>query len=156
MEVTIDLQLAAENISGLPDAAQLEVWARAALSGAGWTQDSEITVRFVEPEEIQELNRDYRGFDKPTNILSFPFECPEEVQLPLLGDLVICRDVLEREAAEQGKTLTEHCAHLVVHGCLHLLGFDHIEEEEAQKMESLESRIVMGLGYADPYLTEKE
>ncbi len=155
MELTLDLQVALSDPSALPGQEQLEKWARAALMGAGRTEDSEITVRFVEPFEIQDLNREYRQIDKPTNILSFPFECPPGVSLPLLGDLIICKEVLLREAAEQGKSVEEHCAHLIVHGCLHLLGYDHIQDDEAEIMEALESKIVMSLGYPDPYLAEK-
>ncbi|MBO8415176.1 MAG: rRNA maturation RNase YbeY [Proteobacteria bacterium] len=168
MQVTIDLQLAAADNSGLPSIEQMQHWAEEALRTAGWTKDSEITVRFVEAFEIQDLNREYRNIDKPTNILSFPFEYPEALFDPesaeemegldtsLLGDLVICKEVLVREAAEQHKTLEEHCAHLIVHGCLHLLGYDHIEDDEAEEMEGLETQILTGMGYADPYLAEKE
>jgi len=97
----------------------------------------------------------YRGKDRPTNVLSFPFECPDEVELLLLGDLVICRQVVEREAIEQEKPLMAHWAHMIVHGSLHLLGYDHIEDDEAEEMESLETEIMQGLGFADPYLSEK-
>ena len=156
MELNIDVQMAlTQDDPTLPDENDISTWAQAALLAAGHTKPSEITVRFVESEEIQELNRDYRHIDKPTNILSFPFECPPEVQLPLLGDLVICPAVLHREAMEQGKSVSEHCAHLIVHGCLHLLGYDHIKDDEAGVMEALESKIVMSLGFADPYLAEK-
>ncbi len=157
MQVAIDLQFALDNPDpALPDEATITTWAHAALSAARHEIDSEITVRFVESAEIQTLNREYRHIDKPTNILSFPFECPPEVQLPLLGDLIICPEVLHREAAEQGKSVTEHCAHLIVHGCLHLLGYDHITDDEAAVMEALETQIVMTLGFADPYLSEKD
>ncbi len=154
--VNIDLQIAVDDGIEIPTLAEITAWAQAALDGADYKEDSEITVRFVSPEEIHELNHEYRGMDKATNILSFPFECPPEVKLPLLGDLVICSQVLQQEAQAQSKSLKEHCAHLIVHGCLHLLGYDHIEEDEAVQMETLESRIVMGLGYADPYAAEKE
>ncbi|MGL5337628.1 MAG: rRNA maturation RNase YbeY, partial [Aeromonas veronii] len=98
----------------------------------------------------------YRGKDKPTNVLSFPFEAPPGLELPLLGDLVICRQVVEREAEEQGKPLMAHWAHMVVHGSLHLLGYDHIEDEEAEEMEALERDIMQELGFADPYLSDEE
>ena len=115
----------------------------------------EMTVRIVDEAESHDLNLTYRGKDRPTNVLSFPFECPDEVELPLLGDLVICRQVVEREAIEQEKPLMAHWAHMIVHGSLHLLGYDHIEDDEAEEMESLETKIMQGLGFADPYLSEK-
>ena len=117
---------------------------------------SEVTIRIVDEAESHELNLTYRGKDRPTNVLSFPFEAPPEIELPLLGDLIICRQVVEKEAVEQSKTVEEHWAHMVIHGCLHLLGYDHIEDDEAEEMESLETEILQNLGYADPYLIEKE
>mgnify|MGYP003377713934 FL=1 len=117
----------------------------------GRKDDCELTIRFVESKEIKELNAAYRNIDKPTNILSFPFECPQGITLPLIGDLIICYDVLEKEAITQNKTLEEHLAHLIVHGCLHLLGYDHIEDEDAKIMEPLEVRAVELLGYPNPY-----
>ena len=142
-KMIIDLQMACEQESGLPTAEQIEQWATAA------------TVRIVDEAESHALNLNYRGKDRPTNVLSFPFECPDEVELPLLGDLVICRQVVEREAQEQDKPVMAHWAHMVVHGSLHLLGYDHIEDDEAEEMESLETQIMTGLGFADPYLSEK-
>ncbi|WP_410685656.1 rRNA maturation RNase YbeY [Avibacterium paragallinarum] len=151
--VIIDLQIATENSENLPSEQQFQQWATAAVQAENL--ESEITIRIVDEVESQQLNATYRGKDYPTNVLSFPFECPEEVELPLLGDLVICRQVVEREAAEQGKPLMAHWVHMVVHGCLHLLGYDHIEDDEAEEMESLETEIMQELGFADPYLTEK-
>jgi probable rRNA maturation factor len=98
----------------------------------------------------------YRGMDKPTNVLSFPFEAPPGMEMPLLGDLIICRQVVEKEAKEQDKELLAHWAHMVIHGSLHLLGYDHIVDEEAEEMESIETEIMQGLGYPDPYISEKE
>ena len=149
----IDLQIASENIDGLPTLEQIEQWATAAVQPE--SDDVEMTVRIVDEAESQALNRTYRAKDRPTNVLSFPFECPTEVSLPLLGDLVICRQVVEYEAAEQEKPLMAHWAHMVVHGSLHLLGYDHIDDTEAEEMESLETKIMQGLGFADPYLAEK-
>lgn len=151
--VLVDLQIATENIEGLPTEEQIVQWATAAIQPEG--NEVEMTVRIVDEAESHELNLTYRGKDRPTNVLSFPFECPDEVELPLLGDLVICRQVVEREAAEQEKPLIAHWAHMVVHGSLHLLGYDHIEDDEAEEMESLETQIMQGLGFADPYLAEK-
>ena len=152
-KMIIDLQMACEQESGLPTAEQIEQWATAAVQPQ--SDEVEMTVRIVDEAESHELNLNYRGKDRPTNVLSFPFECPDEVELPLLGDLVICRQVVEREAQEQDKPLMAHWAHMVVHGSLHLLGYDHIEDDEAEEMESLETQIMMGLGFADPYLSEK-
>ena len=151
--IFIDLQIATENIEGLPTEDQIVQWATAAVQPEG--DEVEMTVRIVDEPESHELNLTYRGKDRPTNVLSFPFECPDEVELPLLGDLVICRQVVEREAAEQEKPLMAHWAHMVVHGSLHLLGYDHIEDDEAEEMESLETQIMQGLGFDDPYLAEK-
>ncbi len=152
-KMLIDLQIASENIDGLPTLEQIEQWATAAVQPE--SDDVEMTVRIVDEAESQTLNRTYRAKDRPTNVLSFPFECPTEVSLPLLGDLVICRQVVEYEAAEQKKPLMAHWAHMVVHGSLHLLGYDHIDDTEAEEMESLETKIMQGLGFVDPYLAEK-
>ena len=151
--IFVDLQIATENIEGLPTEEQIVQWATAAVQPEG--DVVEMTVRIVDEAESHELNLTYRGKDRSTNVLSFPFECPDEVELPLLGDLVICRQVVEREAAEQEKSLMAHWAHMVVHGSLHLLGYDHIEDDEAEEMESLETQIMQGLGFDDPYLAEK-
>ncbi|ACS96630.1 metal-binding heat shock protein [Aggregatibacter aphrophilus NJ8700] len=152
-KMIIDLQIACEQETGLPTAEQIEQWATVAVQPQ--TDEVEMTVRIVDEAESHALNLNYRGKDRPTNVLSFPFECPDEVELPLLGDLVICRQVVEREAQEQGKPLMAHWAHMVVHGSLHLLGYDHIEDDEAEEMESLETQIMIGLGFVDPYLSEK-
>lgn len=152
-KMIIDLQIACEQETGLPTAEQIEQWATAAVQPQ--SDEVEMTVRIVDEAESHALNLNYRGKDRPTNVLSFPFECPDEVELPLLGDLVICRQVVEREAQEQDKPLMAHWAHMVVHGSLHLLGYDHIEDAEAEEMESLETQIMTGLGFADPYLSEK-
>ena len=152
-KMIIDLQIACEQETGLPTAEQIEQWATAAVQPQ--SDEVEMTVRIVDEAESHELNLNYRGKDRPTNVLSFPFECPDEVELPLLGDLVICRQVVEREAQEQDKPVMAHWAHMVVHGSLHLLGYDHIEDDEAEEMESLETQIMTGLGFADPYLREK-
>ena len=151
--IFVDLQIATENIEGLPTEEQIVQWATAAVQPE--EDGVEMTVRIVDEAESHKLNLTYRGKDRPTNVLSFPFECPDEVELPLLGDLVICRQVVEREAAEQEKPLMAHWAHMVVHGSLHLLGYDHIEDDEAEEMESLETQIMQGLGFDDPYLAEK-
>ena len=130
------------NKEGLPSRPQFRSWARAALEGGG-----QVTIRLVEAEEGQELNREYRGKDYATNVLSFPYDTEPRV----FGDLVICPAVVAREAAEQGKSLEAHYAHLVVHGMLHLQGWDHEEDDSAEAMEQREREILASLGYPDPY-----
>ncbi len=154
MAIELDLQLAVENEQDLPQAADIQRWLDAAILPS--QEIGEVTVRIVDEAESQSLNRDYRGKDKPTNVLSFPFEAPPGIELELLGDLVICRQVVEKEANEQQKPLQAHWAHMVVHGSLHLLGYDHIEDDEALEMESLETQIMQNLGFEDPYIAEKE
>lgn len=151
--IIIDLQIATENPTGLPSEAQIQQWATAAVQPQ--QENIEMTVRIVDEAESHHLNLTYRGKDKPTNVLSFPFEVPEGIELPLLGDLVICRQVVEKEALEQQKPLIAHWAHMIVHGSLHLLGYDHIDDSEAEEMESLETKIMKNLGFDDPYLSEK-
>lgn len=148
MSADIDIQIAAA-ADNLPTKLQWQQWVDAAL--AGRKTDAELTIRIVECQESQALNSQYRGKDKPTNVLSFPFEAPPGFELNLLGDLVICAEVVENEAKEQKKALEAHWAHMVVHGCLHLLGFDHINNDEAEEMEGLEVEILQQLGYDDPY-----
>ncbi|HBT55439.1 MAG TPA: rRNA maturation RNase YbeY, partial [Erwinia persicina] len=152
--VILDLQLACESEQGLPTEADFQRWLEAVLPQ--FQPESEVTIRVVDKAESHELNHTYRGKDKPTNVLSFPFEAPPGIELPLLGDLIICRQVVEQEAREQEKALEAHWAHMVIHGSLHLLGYDHIEDDEAEEMESLETEIMLALGYPDPYISEKE
>ncbi len=154
MAIELDLQIAVESEQDLPQHAQIQTWLEAAI--LPHRDEAEVTVRIVDQQESQSLNRDYRGKDKPTNVLSFPFEAPPGIELSLLGDLVICRQVVEKEANEQQKPLIAHWAHMVVHGSLHLLGYDHIEDDEAEQMESLETEIMQSMGYDDPYIAEKE
>lgn len=145
----LDLQIASQ-APQLPSAAQFRAWCEVALRQR--TADSELTIRLVDEAEGRELNHSYRHKDYATNVLSFPADVPDELlDIPLLGDLVICAPVVEREAGEQGKSLEAHWAHLVIHGCLHLLGYDHIEEAEAEEMEALERTLLAELGHPDPY-----
>ena len=138
------------NATGLPSRPQIRTWVRAALDVDG-KRGGQITIRFVDSEEGQSLNSDYRGKGYATNVLSFPYETEPVVA----GDLVICAAVVEREAAEQRKTLEEHHAHLIVHGILHLQGYDHeTSDEDAQQMEATERSILAQLGFADPYREE--
>ena len=135
-----------------PDQQQIQVWVDAVLEDFG--RDTEIVVRIVDEQESAELNAYYRHKQGPTNILSFPFEMPEGIEgidMDLLGDLVICAAIVEYEAQEQGKQLVHHWAHIIVHGILHLLGYDHIEDDEAELMESREIAVLKQLNINNPY-----
>jgi len=158
--LTLDLDNASSAADGdLPDYDQFLHWASACLNpkrcdgrathDAG--DDPSLSIRLVDEAESQQLNANYRNKDYPTNVLSFPCDLPPDVDLNLLGDLVICVQVVEREAIEQQKSIQAHWAHMVVHGCLHLLGYDHINEAEAEDMESLETAILTELGFPAPY-----
>lgn len=148
----LDLQRATDAAS--PDDAAFRRWCELALRQR--TADSEMTIRLVDEAEGRELNHTYRHKDYATNVLSFPADVPDDLlDIPLLGDLVICVAVVEREAKEQGKSLEAHWAHLVIHGCLHLLGYDHIEDDEAEEMEALERELLAELGHPDPYADDE-
>ncbi len=162
----VDLQLAIENDENLPTSADFLTWGKAVFAELGKDDDVEVTVRITNNDEVQQLNRDYRGKDKPTNILSFPFEAmdidPMELQMayagdvaqfdvPIIGDLIIATGVMQDEAREQGKSLYNHYAHITIHGILHLLGYDHIDDEEAETMEAIEIRALAKLGIDNPY-----
>ncbi|MEZ8110878.1 rRNA maturation RNase YbeY [Vibrio splendidus] len=153
MSIELDLQIAVENEQGLPTEQDIQLWLDKTIPQ--FQENADLTVRIVDTEESHQLNHDYRGKDKPTNVLSFPFEVPPGMELDLLGDLIICRQVVEKEAEEQNKPLLAHWAHMVVHGSLHLLGYDHIEDDEAEEMESLETEIMQTMGFEDPYILEK-
>ena len=142
--------------TGIPAAASFRKWVAAALDGR--IREADLAIRLVDAKEGRALNRHYRGKDYATNVLSFPAEVaegvklPKGVRMPLLGDLVICAPVVAREAQDQGKALNDHYAHLTVHGVLHLLGWDHEDDRDAECMEQLEREILTGLGIEDPYL----
>ncbi len=152
-QVILNLQISCEDTNHIPHKSDFQRWLESVLSE--FQQETEVTVRITDEAESKELNLTYRGKDKPTNVLSFPCEIPKYIGLSLLGDLIICRQVVKKEAFEQGKTLEAHWAHMVVHGSLHLLGYDHCKDDEAEKMEYLETEIMQGLGYPDPYFLEK-
>lgn len=137
-----------------PKSSHLRKWAETAL--ARKIPSAEVTIRIVSTEEMTQLNKKFRYKDGATNVLSFPFEMPEEVEIevPILGDIVICADVVNKEANEQGKAPDAHWAHMVVHGIFHLLGYDHQTDQEANIMESLEVEILENLGFANPYISE--
>ncbi|UAA40159.1 rRNA maturation RNase YbeY [Paraneptunicella aestuarii] len=150
MSGILDYQLAS-NDTNVPTAEQLQSWIDAVLNTESLPDEQEITVRIVDNDEGQMLNREYRQKDYPTNVLSFPFEAPEGVEINFLGDLVVCAPVVAKEADEQNKPLMSHWAHMIVHGTLHLLGYDHIDEQDAEQMEALEVEILRNLGIDDPY-----
>jgi len=134
----------------IPSEQDFRQWVELALSG--YQEPAELNIRLVDEAESRSLNREYRGKDGSTNVLSFPFEVPQVVESDLLGDLAICAPVLAREAREQNKPLRAHWAYMVVHGVLHLLGFDHQNERQTEEMERVEVELLARLGIADPYL----
>ena len=147
--IRIDLQNDAA-FPGIPDQKSFLEWVTVALQQ---TMDPlEQSIRLVDEQESQQLNSRYRGKHKSTNVLSFPAEPCEYLEYQNLGDLVICVPVVEREAKEQGKPLSAHWAHMVIHGMLHLQGYDHVDDDQAQEMEQLEIEILEGLGHTNPYL----
>ena len=154
--VTLDLQLASD-AANLPPEDQFQRWSQLAWQG---DEPTEVTIRIVDRSEMQALNLQYRGKDKPTNVLSFPFEAPVGIHIPLAGDLVICAPVVAQEAQEQHKDIHTHWAHMVIHGMLHLQSYDHIDDNEAEDMEDLEIHLLTQIGIANPYdhaeVTEKD
>ena len=157
INVSVQRVLTGHDDVTIPDDNQIRHWVDQAVQQSGQTHNENLlmSVRIVDAAEITELNRTYRGKDKPTNVLSFPFEAPpglpaDELE-DELGDIIVCAEVVETEAQEQHKTREAHWAHMIIHGTLHLLGYDHETEAEAGEMESLEKRIMQQLGYADPY-----
>ncbi|AIR89283.1 rRNA maturation RNase YbeY [Pseudomonas cremoricolorata] len=150
----LELDLQRASAAAAPDDAAFRHWCELALRQR--SADSELTIRLVDEAEGRELNHTWRHKDYATNVLSFPADVPDELlDIPLLGDLVICIPVVEREAHEQGKALDAHWAHLVIHGCLHLLGYDHIDDDEAEEMEALERTLLAELGHPDPYADDE-
>ncbi len=152
MALTVEVQLALR-AAEMPSTSQFAHWARAAWTPAA--SDAEVVLRVTDDAESRQLNCRYRGQDKPTNVLSFPCDAPPSVVPKLLGDLVICAPVVDREAQEQGKASEAHWAHMVVHGMLHLQGYDHETDRQAHAMEQLETDILTGLGYPPPYLDDE-
>ena len=157
MNTDFDLILDLENLSGRDDTPshdQMAQWVKAVFHHLPENQqraEVELSIRLVDEFESQNLNHRYRCANKPTNVLSFPSKLPPELQLPLLGDLAICAQVVEREAQQQNKEPLAHWAHMLVHGTLHLLNYDHIDDGDADEMEALETLIITDLGYPEPY-----
>jgi len=156
MSVTIDITVSDALISevgesgddDIPESALLQQWAAAAYLD---TTPAVTSMLVTTSDEIQELNKQYREKDQPTNVLSFPMQIPEEVDISLLGDIVLCASIIRQEATQQSKSVNAHWAHMVVHGMLHLQGYDHVQDDEAEAMEQLEIRILNQLGFSNPY-----
>lgn len=155
MSYLIDVQLATDDPLPFSEE-QLMQWASLPLQSQ--LPRAELTLRVVDAEEMIQLNHHYRQQNKTTNVLAFPAQIPESIELdyPLLGDVIICPEVLAKESQEQNKSLEEHWAHIIIHGVLHLLGYDHIEDDDALTMQAIESQLLMKSGYNDPYRSEGE
>ena len=168
VEMDLDVSIADDHGLYLPSKNLLVDWITATLVGADYSMDyddngnakntneennscASVSLRIVSEQEITELNHKYRHINKPTNVLSFPFEPLPEVNVSLLGDIVVCAKIIQDEASQQSKSIEQHWAHMVVHGVLHLLGYEHEEEQQAEKMESLEIDILSKSGFPNPY-----
>lgn len=149
--IIVDCQIVSQ-VASIPTQNELAQWVRAVCL-AQTLIAAEVTVRIVDEDEMRALNKTYRGKNKPTNVLSFPADIPPEIELeaPLLGDIIICAPVIAREAIEQEKVLSGHWAHMVIHGVLHLLGYDHVHDEDAKIMEEKEVVLLERLGFEHPY-----
>lgn len=154
MTVTVDIQRDNGNAAN-PSDADIRHWLTHCLNAQHPGQDFEVSICIVSPGDIQALNKQYRNKPKPTNVLSFPTNFPKELGITLLGDIVICADILAEEAKAQGKTLQAHWAHIVIHGLLHLQGYDHINDTDASIMENLEIQYLQQLGFNNPYEYEE-
>lgn len=153
LRADIELQNASD-AEYIPELVQFTQWVNAVLDNVDYpaqTKTVELSVRVVDLAESQRLNHQYRNKNKPTNVLSFPL-ADENLPVVMLGDLVICASIVEQEAQQQSKELEAHWAHMVIHGVLHLLGYDHEVQDQAEQMEGLEVRIMQGLGFVDPYI----
>ncbi len=155
MTVTVDVSISdnliseiAESDDDVPEPGLIQTWAAAAYLN---DVPAVASIHIATSEEIQQLNKQYRDKDKPTNVLSFPMQSPEEVDVCLLGDIALCASVIKQEAIQQSKPEISHWAHMVVHGMLHLQGYDHIKDDEAEKMEQLEVKVLKQLGFSNPY-----
>ena len=144
----LDIQIISQS-KQLPDQEQFQYWVDAVLKDE--SQDAEVVIRIVDEAEMIQFNEQYRGKKGSTNILSFPFEAPEGVDNYLLGDMLVCAPVVEKEAQQQNKELEHHWAHMIVHGVLHLLGYDHVDDQDAEEMEALEIKILKTINIKNPY-----
>jgi len=151
MNLIVDIQMASASEEA-PDPQSIERWVSAAINNQ--RDSTELSIRIVDTEEGRALNEQFRGSTGATNVLSFPFENESPEPLPLIGDIVICAPVVRKEASDQNKTLNAHWAHMIIHGVLHLLGYDHQNETDANLMESLETEIMQGLGFPPPYSSQ--
>ncbi len=149
MPIEVDVQYATD-VPDLPDKSQIILWVETALEDL--QENAVLTIRIVDEDEATQLNEQWRKSQGPTNVLSFAYEGESEIAPDLLGDIVVCAPVVAREAKEQNKNTNAHWAHMVIHGVLHLKGFDHIKPEDADCMESLEIKILEKLNYNNPYL----
>ena len=151
LEVDIDVALDQSSQVYLPDQAMIENWIDATLRKSAYGKPVQVSIRIVDEQEITQLNEKYRHKNQVTNVLSFPYQALPGVDIPLLGDIVVCAKVVEDEAKQQDKSAEQHWAHMIIHGTLHLLGYDHINQTDAEQMEELEINILSGLGFPNPY-----
>jgi len=149
--MTAQLELQNEGQLSCPSLTDFELWANATLAAINRSKPAAFTLRITDAAEVQSLNMQYRNQDKSTNVLSFPADLPPELELPDIGDIIICAEIVAQEATAQNKPLKSHWAHMTVHGILHLLGYDHLKDSEAIVMEALETKILTTLGYTAPY-----
>lgn len=152
MSLHVEIQSALSDVGAVPDVNRISSWAQSAWDGR--SEQAEMVVRVTDADEITALNSQFRGKDTSTNVLSFPVGELDEEGVNYLGDVVVCAEVVVQEAAEQAKSPESHWAHMVIHGTLHLLGYDHQTAEEAERMETLEIDIMQRLGYSNPYQCE--
>ncbi len=146
----VEIQIASADVQ-IPKPEALRRWARLAYAAVG-DRDAELTIRVVDEDESRMLNERYRGKNQPTNVLSFPFDDIPQLKMPILGDIVICAPVVAREAKAQGKSAAAQWAHMVVHGVMHLCGYDHDRPAAAERMERIESAVLAEIGFPNPYL----
>jgi probable rRNA maturation factor len=145
------LELQNDDHLSCPSLTDFQLWANATLAGISHTKPAAFTLRITDTAETQNLNAQYRNQNKPTNVLSFPADLPAELNLPDIGDIIICAEIVAQEAAAQNKSIKSHWAHMTVHGILHLLGYDHLADSEAIEMEAIETEILTTLGFTAPY-----